>query len=670
MRDAMRFQRPELFALLPLVASIACGGGTGPAPGAGGGSLPRFGSEEELVGYLEKHDGSTPQGGASSDAGAAGAGGSSSSGSSGSGASSGDSSSPAPSNNESITNNQEAGVDEGGIVKNIDGALLVLRKGRLYAVSIATAGAPAQTDSIMVAPSEALNSNVWYDEMLVRGSQIYVIGYRYGLKLANEQSSQQYGYGHGATEVSSFRLAGGKLERQKTLFLESNDYFSGSNYASRMIDGKLVFYMPHQAWKYLPQAPSSSGTSGSTTSPPKKGLQIPTYFTASPDGTFTKGAPLFSATDVYVPIDAPKSPVFHTVVKCDLPESGDISCSARSLLSNWGREHYVTTKAVFLWSLPRAYMFRFEDLGVVAHKAAATPRDQFSFKEKDGTLHILGNEWTDPDEKKAEGTSTGGGGEQPTYKRPSLVLESLPIGEFDVKGEQSLTGKERVVEAGEEGASTSSYVTKNRFVGDAVFAGIVKYDYNGSGQNTKARIVRVELGSGAITSREVAGAVTRIEPMGDSRALVAIQEQSALSLESLPVSGALGPQGNTRIDGLTEGESRSHGFFFKPGGAPNNGAGTFGLPIMNAQSGGGGYYGGGISNIGFWSVAESGALASLGIVSSSKETGVCETSCVDWYGNTRPIFIGDRAFALMGSELTEITLSPAARVGTPAVLTK
>lgn len=670
----MRFHRPELFALLPLFASIACGGGgAGSAPGGNGGaSLPRFGSEEELVGFLEKHDTSRSTGGYADASGAGGAS-SSSSGSSGSGASGGSTSSPAPSNNETITNNQEAGVDEGGIVKNIDGALVILRKGRLYAVSIATAGAPAQTDSIAVAPSAALNSNVWYDEMLVRGSQIYVIGYRYGLKLANEQSSP-YAYGRGATEVSSFRLSGGKLERQKTLFLESNDYFSGTNYASRMIDGKLVFYMPHQAWRYLPQTPSSSSSGGSGAgTAPKKSLQIPTYFTASPDGTFTKGAPIFAPTDVYMPLDAPKNPVFHTVVKCDLPEGGDITCSSRSLLSNWGREHYVTPKAVFLWSLPRAYMFRFDDLGVVAHKAAATPTDQFSFKEKDGKLHILGNEWTDPEGKKAAGASSSGSGDapvesQPVHKRPSLVVESLPIADFDVAGEQSLAGKERVVEAGEEGsAPSSSYVTKNRFVGDAVFAGIVKYDYGSGATAPKAKIVRVELASGAVTTREIAGTVTRIEPMGDSRALVAIQERTALSLESLPVSGALAPQGNTRVDGLTEGESRSHGFFFKPSA---NTAGTFGLPIMNAQTGGGSYYGGGISNIGFWSVAESGALASLGVVSSSKETGVCETSCVDWYGNTRPIFIGDRAFALMGSELTEIGLAPVGRIGTPAVLTK
>jgi hypothetical protein len=31
----------------------------------------------------------------------------------------------------------------------------------------------------------------------------------------------------------------------------------------------------------------------------------------------------------------------------------------------------------------------------------------------------------------------------------------------------------------------------------------------------------------------------------------------------------------------------------------------------------------------------------------------CQASCVDWYGNARPIFLGGRTFALLGYELVE-----------------
>lgn len=31
----------------------------------------------------------------------------------------------------------------------------------------------------------------------------------------------------------------------------------------------------------------------------------------------------------------------------------------------------------------------------------------------------------------------------------------------------------------------------------------------------------------------------------------------------------------------------------------------------------------------------------------------CQASCVDWYGDARPIFLGPRIFALLGYELVE-----------------
>lgn len=666
--------RPRfLLALLPLfsAASFACSGSDSTNGGASapGGSLRLFASEAELATYLEAAD-PLPTGngssGGSADAGAATA---PSSESSAGSASDGKSSPPA---NEAITNNQEAGVDEGGIVKNIGDALVVLRKGRLYAVSVAAAGAPAQTDSLPVAATGELNANVWYDEMLVRGDRLYVIGYRYGLKLTDDPATANGApsyASHGATEVASFRLVNGKLARLKALFIESNDYFSGSNYASRMIDGKLVFYMPHGAWS------SFYGYGGAEQ---KREVHIPRFFTPNADGTFTKGAPVFAPTDVYVPLDVPTSPSFHTVVKCELPDDGSFACNARSLLSSYGREHYVTPGAVFLWSLPRAYMFRFEDLSVVAHKAAARPQDQFSFKLASGVLHIVGEQWTAPSPSTggagigpapiSEGDSTAPGGGYTPPRSPAIVVESLPIADFDVYGEQSLAQKERVIDVATPNGS-SRYVSKNRFVGASLFLGVSSYDYRANGDGKSAnKIVRFELASGATTVRDVPGDVVRIEPLGESRALVAVQSASSLDLENLPISGALDPEGSAHVEGLSQGESRSHGFFFKPAA---NGGGAFGLPVMNNEGSQGGWYGSGISNIGFWAVAPSGAMSGLGVISSSNETGMCETSCVDWYGNTRPIFLGTRAFALMGSELAEIAVEPAAvRIGTPALLTK
>jgi hypothetical protein len=49
-------------------------------------------------------------------------------------------------------------------------------------------------------------------------------------------------------------------------------------------------------------------------------------------------------------------------------------------------------------------------------------------------------------------------------------------------------------------------------------------------------------------------------------------------------------------------------------------------------------------------------LSELGALDSRAEPGVsdgCRASCVDWYGNARPLFVGTRVFALMGYEIVE-----------------
>ena len=55
------------------------------------------------------------------------------------------------------------------------------------------------------------------------------------------------------------------------------------------------------------------------------------------------------------------------------------------------------------------------------------------------------------------------------------------------------------------------------------------------------------------------------------------------------------------------------------------------------------------------------AFAPLGELAAS-DAGIvdddCKASCVDWYGNARPIFLRGRTFALMGYEIVEGDLGP------------
>src|SRR5687767_12672311 len=70
-----------------------------------------------------------------------------------------------------ITNTQEAGVDEGGIVKTYRDMLVILRRGRIFTVSLAD-GAMRPIDAINAFPPGVNAGSDWYDEMLVSGDRV------------------------------------------------------------------------------------------------------------------------------------------------------------------------------------------------------------------------------------------------------------------------------------------------------------------------------------------------------------------------------------------------------------------------------------------------------------------------------------------------------------------
>ena len=104
----------------------------------------------------------------------------------------------------SITNTQEANVDEGGIVKVHGDHLVILRRGRLFTVSLAGDGL-RPVDSINAFPPGVSGSGDWYDEMLVAGDRVIVIG---------------YSYARGGTEINRFRIsADGRLSWEDSYHL-------------------------------------------------------------------------------------------------------------------------------------------------------------------------------------------------------------------------------------------------------------------------------------------------------------------------------------------------------------------------------------------------------------------------------------------------------------------
>jgi len=67
-----------------------------------------------------------------------------------------------------------------------------------------------------------------------------------------------------------------------------------------------------------------------------------------------------------------------------------------------------------------------------------------------------------------------------------------------------------------------------------------------------------------------------------------------------------------------------------------------------------------VSDLSFLNFTGEGMLADAGVIAATPEDEVktgagyeCEVSCIDWYGNARPIFLGGRVYGLMATELVE-----------------
>ena len=108
-------------------------------------------------------------------------------------------------------------------------------------------------------------------------------------------------------------------------------------------------------------------------------------------------------------------------------------------------------------------------------------------------------------------------------------------------------------------------------------------------------------------------------------------------------------------EGASQGELRSHGFFYKPDGDES---GTIGLPI--ALPGRPGYEHLFENSAAILFLRNSSLQfenwENLGRDLKGAVDDRCRASCVDWYGNARPLFLRGRVFALLGYEIVEGTV--------------
>ncbi|HEU0290036.1 MAG TPA: hypothetical protein VFR39_04725, partial [Burkholderiales bacterium] len=145
--------------------------------------------------------------------------------------------------------------------------------------------------------------------------------------------------------------------------------------------------------------------------------------------------------------------------------------------------------------------------------------------------------------------------------------------------------------------------------------------------------------------------VDRIEALG-ANAVIVGSDGRDLHFTSLRLAASASAQDRYTRKDAAQGETRSHGFYYKP---DSENAGMVGLPIIGGGQSAARQLRHNSAAVLFLRnqslrLSELGALDSQGAANANDG---CRASCVDWYGNARPVFVNNRVFALMGYEIVE-----------------
>jgi len=272
--------------------------------------------------------------------------------------------------------------------------------------------------------------------------------------------------------------------------------------------------------------------------------------------------------------------------------------------------------------------------GPSALGVAGSPVDQFSFlQSNDQHLNVL-----------VRSDGSGDGMWAAEYSAGDVALLRVSIADFSDGSELVPSSKYRKL------TKPEGYTFQNRFVGNYLIYG------TGSGwgrpQNKEqSNLFLVRWGRGDSHQLSLPHGVDRIEQMGEGAVIVGTDGRNlhftAVRLGDWPEVASR----YTRQE-ASQGELRSHGFFYK---ADGDESGILGLPISTPARPGYRHLFDSSAGILFLR-NQSMSLNEIGELNSQPERAVndqCRASCVDWYGNARPLFLRGRMFALLGYEIVE-----------------
>lgn len=537
----------------------------------------------------------------------------------------------------SITNNQQAGVDEGDVVKARGDTLIILRRGRLFTVSTAN-GRLRPVDSIDAYPPGVDASDDWYDEMLVSGDRVVVIG---------------YSYERGGTEINRFLLdAAGNLTFEDSHHLSSEDYYSSRNYASRLVGDELIVYTPV----------------GVGSEDPLK--DVPTLSRWRPgqdEDAEDEGRAIIAPTDIYrapgLEVANPLDTVIHTAIRCDLA-AVELTCRATAILGPESRSYYVAPTAIYVWmseeawdqpkgEMPDAWLYRIPLDGGRPQAAAAqgVPIDQFSFREapEGGRIDVM---------VVADGEGDGMWGVESAQGKAALLR--LPFARFGDGVADLEQDDYRILPD-----LPRTRNARNRFVGDhLLYSGTIYNDVSYGDDVTPGRegqLTIVPLNGDPLVRFTLPGDIGRIDQMGPDAIVVSGKDDAFFTtIELQTPRPTIGDQ--FVMVGSEETEDRSHAFFYRPDATSADGSqGVLGLPVTVSFRADSDQQSisvdGELETITYLRRDAHGRLSSLGFLDAgSTDAEVddgCVASCYDWYGDARPIFLGQRIFALLGYEVIE-----------------
>ena len=543
-----------------------------------------------------------------------------------------------------ITNTQVAGVDEGGIVKATREFLVILRRGRVHVVRHGDNTLETVSSIDAFPPDDPDPDDTWYDEMLLYQGMVIVIG---------------YSYGEGGTEISRFDLSdAGVLTYRDTHYLNSADYYSSSNYASRLVDGTFYSYTPTYFdvdWRdNLPflerRLPGGARVRVETTlSPSEMGMSAAMMVDPS------SGAEMM-----------------HGITACDVL-SEQLTCSTRTVLGTRASEYYFSGEAAYIWTgtghdtqwgrasrdwgnvLYRLPFDRNDDVTAVSVKG--DPVDQFSFHEDDETdsLFVLtvGDFVFDADD---------GFGQmmwESEYAEGEAQLLQIPLNGMR-------NGIEVLPPQLYRSLPEMDGRVQNRFVGRHLMVG------NGVWwrDDVDAQFYITPLDERWVQKIDLPHTVSRLDRLGGDGVAIGADADGSLGFTAIvfdedDLTGSIGS--TYMLPAAEEGENRSQAFYWRADPDGGDGDGLMALPVDKELEGFDFYYlgsatamvyldrkGGNLRPVGeLGSTPDANAIAAAEAMQKLDEAGECKASCTDWYGNSRPIFIGDRILALMGDQIIE-----------------